>query len=283
VAVEPKTTADQDKMGNALHKLSEEDPTFRVRSDETTGQTVISGMGELHLEILVDRMLREFKVQATVGRPRVAYNESITRTVDHLDYRHVKQSGGRGQFAHVVIKLEPGVPGSGIGFESAIVGGAIPREFISPVERGVRGAAENGVLAGYPVTDVMVTLIDGSFHDVDSSEMAFQLAGSMAFKEGVLKAKPVLLEPLMKVEVLMPEEYMGDIMGDISSRRGAIQGMEGRPGNAQAVLAIVPLAEMFGYATVLRSRTQGRGVFSMEFSRYERVPEAIALEVIKAK
>lgn len=283
VAVEPKTTADQDKMGNALHKLSEEDPTFRVRSDETTGQTVISGMGELHLEILVDRMLREFKVQATVGRPRVAYNESITRTVEHLDYRHVKQSGGRGQFAHVVIKLEPGEPGSGIGFESAIVGGTIPREFISPVERGVRGAAENGVLAGYPVTDVMVTLIDGSFHDVDSSEMAFQLAGSMAFKEGVLKAKPVLLEPLMKVEVLMPEEYMGDIMGDISSRRGAIQGMEGRPGNAQAVLAIVPLAEMFGYATVLRSRTQGRGVFSMEFARYERVPEAIALEVIKAK
>ena len=251
VAVEPKTKADQEKMCIALNRLAQEDPSFRVRTDEESGQTIISGMGELHLEILVDRMLREFKVQATVGRPRVAYNESITRTVDHLDYRLVKQSGGRGQFAHVVIKLEPGVPGSGIGFESAIVGGTIPREYISPVERGVRGAAENGVLAGYPLVNVKVILLDGAYHDVDSSEMAFKIAGSAALKEAARMASPVILEPIMAVEVTTPEEYMGDVIGDLNSRRGQIQAMEERSG-ARVVKALVPLSEMFGYVGDLR-------------------------------
>ena len=281
VAVEPKTSGDQDKMGLALQKLSEEDPTFRVRSDEDTGQTIISGMGELHLEVIIDRMMREFKVQANVGRPRVAYHESIRKSVEKVEYRHVKQSGGRGQYAHVVLKIEPGEPGSEITFSSEIVGGVIPKEYIRPVERGIRSAAETGVLAGYPVTDVNVTLYDGSFHDVDSSEMAFQIAGSMAFRQGVSKAKPVLLEPMMNLEVIVPEEYMGDILGELSSRRASIGGMEMRPGGAQSIRSIAPLAEMFGYATALRSKTQGRGVFSMEFSRYDKVPEGVSEDVVK--
>ena len=281
VAVEPKTTGDQDKLGVALQKLAEEDPTFRVRSDEDTGQTIISGMGELHLEVIVDRMMREFRVQANIGRPRVAYHESIRKVVDKVEYRHVKQSGGRGQFAHVVLKMEPGEPGSGITFSTKIVGGVIPKEFIRPVEQGVRSAADSGVLAGYPVTDVAITLYDGSFHEVDSSEMAFQIAGSMAFRQGVSKARPVLLEPIMKVEVVVPEDYMGDILGELSSRRASIGGMEPRPGGTQSIDAVVPLADMFGYATALRSRTQGRGVFSMEFAEYRRVPDSVAEVVVK--
>lgn len=276
VAIEPKTTADQDKMGEALRKLSEEDPTFTVRSDEETGQTIISGMGELHLDILVDRMLREFKVQARVGRPQVAYRESITKPVAKVDYRYVKQTGGRGQYGHVVLELTPGEPGSGIIFENSIVGGVIPREYIPAVEKGVREAAEGGITAGYPATDIKVRLYDGSFHEVDSNEMAFKMAGSIAFKEGALKAGPILQEPVMRVEVLVPEEFLGDIIGQINARRGEIQGMEIRPGNAQAVKSMVPLAEMFGYATDLRSATQGRGVFSMEFDHYARVSENVA-------
>ena len=276
VAIEPKTTADQDKMGEALRKLSEEDPTFTVRSDEETGQTIISGMGELHLDILVDRMLREFKVQARVGRPQVAYRESITRSVAKVDYRYVKQTGGRGQYGHVVLELAPGEPGSGIIFENSIVGGVIPKEYIPAVEKGVREAAEGGITAGYPATDIKIRLYDGSFHEVDSNEMAFKMAGSMAFKEGALKAGPILQEPVMRVEVLVPEEFLGDIIGQINARRGEIQGMEIRPGNAQAVKSMVPLAEMFGYATDLRSATQGRGVFSMEFDHYARVSENVA-------
>ena len=281
VAVEPKTAGDQDKLGVALQKLAEEDPTFRVRADEDTGQTIISGMGELHLEVLIDRMMREFRVHANVGRPRVAYHESIRKAIEKVEYRHVKQSGGRGQFAHVVLKMEPGDAGSGITFSNEIVGGVIPKEFIRPVEQGVRNAAGTGVLAGYPVTDVDITLYDGSFHDVDSSEMAFQIAGAMAFRQGVSRAQPVLLEPMMKVEVVVPEEYMGDILGELSSRRASIGGMEARPGGAQSIDAVVPLAEMFGYATVLRSRTQGRGVFSMEFAHYAQVPDLVAQVVVK--
>ena len=281
VAIEPKTLADQEKMANALHKLSEEDPTFRVRKDEDTGQTIISGMGELHLDVLVNRMLREFKVQANIGRPRVAYHESITKTVEKIDYRHVKQSGGHGQYAHVILSMEPGERGSGIEFEDKIFGGTIPREYIPAVKKGVLGAADSGVLAGYPVTDVKVTLIDGSFHEVDSSEMAFKTAGSMAFREGVRKGSPVLLEPMMKVEVVVPEEYLGDIMGQLNSRRGNILGMEMRPGNAQAIRAMVPLAEMFGYATDLRSGTKGRGVFSMEFDHYSPVSAKVMEEILK--
>jgi elongation factor G len=281
IAIEPKSTADQDKMGEALRKLSEEDPTFRVRSDENTGQTIISGMGELHLDVLVDRMLREFKVQANVGRPRVAYRESITRPVAKVDYKYAKQTGGRGQYGHVVISLEPGERGSGILFENKIVGGVIPKEYIPAVEKGVKEAAESGVLAGYPVVDMKIVLFDGSFHEVDSSEMAFKIAASMAFKEGVQKGSPVLLEPMMKVEVVVPEEYLGDIMGQINSRRGSVLGMEIRPGNAQAVRGMVPLAEMFGYATELRSATQGRGVFSMEFDHYQPVSESVAQEMLK--
>jgi elongation factor G len=281
VAIEPKTQADQEKMGKALHKLSEEDPTFRVRKDEDTGQTIISGMGELHLDVLVNRMLREFKVQANIGRPRVAYHESITRTVEKVDYRHVKQSGGHGQYAHVVLKMEPGERGSGVEFDDKIVGGAIPREYIPAVKKGVIDAADSGVLAGYPVTDVKVTLIDGSFHEVDSSEMAFKTAGSMGFREGIRKGKPVLLEPMMKVEVVVPEEYLGDIMGQLNSRRGNIGGMEMRPGNAQAVRATVPLGEMFGYATDLRSGTKGRGVFSMEFDHYAPVSAKVMEDILK--
>lgn len=281
IAIEPKSTADQDKMGEALRKLSEEDPTFRVRSDENTGQTIISGMGELHLDVLVDRMLREFKVQANVGRPRVAYRESITRPVAKVDYKYAKQTGGRGQYGHVVISLEPGERGSGILFENKIVGGVIPKEYIPAVEKGLREAAESGVLAGYPVVDMKIVLFDGSFHEVDSSEMAFKIAASMAFKEGVQKGGPVLLEPIMKVEVVVPEEYLGDIIGQINSRRGNVLGMEIRPGNAQAVRSMVPLAEMFGYATELRSATQGRGVFSMEFDHYQPVSESVAQEILK--
>lgn len=281
VAIEPKTVADQEKMSKALHKLSEEDPTFRVHVDQDTGQTIIAGMGELHLDVLVNRLLREFKVQANIGRPRVAYHESITRSVEKAEYRHVKQSGGHGQYGHVIINLEPGERGSGIEFEDKIFGGAIPREYISAVEKGIRDAAESGVLAGYPVTDIKVTLVDGSYHEVDSSEMAFKMAGSMALREGIRKGSPVLLEPMMKVEVVVPEEYLGDIMGQLNSRRGNIGGMEMRPGNAQAIRAMVPLAEMFGYATELRSGTKGRGVFSMEFDHYAPVAASVMEEILR--
>ena len=281
IAIEPKSSGDQEKMGEALRKLSEEDPTFRVRSDENTGQTIISGMGELHLDILVDRMLREFRVQANIGKPRVAYRESITRAVPKVNFKYAKQSGGHGQFGHVVISLEPGDRGSGIIFENKIVGGAIPKEFIPAVQKGVMEAADSGVLAGYPVVDMKITLFDGSFHEVDSSEMAFKMAGSMAFKEGVQKGSPVLLEPIMKVEVVVPDDFLGDVIGQLNSRRGSIQGMEVRPGNAQAVRANVPLGEMFGYATELRSATQGRGVFSMEFDHYAPVSQSVAQEIMK--
>ncbi|UCD97770.1 MAG: elongation factor G [Chloroflexota bacterium] len=280
VAIEPKTTADQDKMGEALHKLAEEDPTFHVRQDPDTGQTIISGMGELHLEILVDRMLREFRVQARVGRPQVAYRESITRPVEKAEFRYVKQTGGRGQYGHVVLEIEPGEIGSGIEFENDIVGGIIPREYFNAIEKGIVESAEAGVLAGYPVVDVRVRLYDGSYHEVDSSEMAFKMAASLAFKEGIQKAHPVLLEPIMKVEVVLPEEYLGDTIGQLNARRGEIMGTEMRPGNSQAVKAMVPLAEMFGYATDLRSATQGRGAFTMEFDHYAQVSESVAKLVI---
>ncbi len=276
VAIEPKTTADQDKMGEALRKLSEEDPTFRVRSDEETGQTIISGMGELHLDILVDRMMREFRVQARVGKPQVAYRESITRAVEKAECRYVKQTGGHGQYGHVVLEMEPGEPGSGIVYEEAITGGVIPKEYLSAVEKGVRESAEAGVIAGYPVVDVKVRLYDGSYHEVDSNEMAFKLAASMAFKEGIQRGAPILQEPVMKVEVIAPEEFLGEIIGQLNARRGEILGMEPRPGSTQAVHAMVPLAEMFGYATNLRSATQGRGVFTMEFDHYARVSENVA-------
>ncbi|GAB4497273.1 MAG: elongation factor G [Anaerolineales bacterium] len=282
IAIEPKSTGDQEKMGEALRKLAEEDPTFRVNSDENTGQTVIRGMGELHLDIIVDRLLREFKVQANVGSPRVAYRESITKPVKEVNYKYAKQSGGKGQYGHVVFSMEPGERGSGIIFENKIVGGAIPKEYIGPVEKGFREAAESGILAGYPVVDLKITLFDGSFHEVDSSEMAFKLAASMGFKEGMQKGNPILLEPMMKVEVVVPEEYLGDVMGQINSRRGLIQGMDVRPGNAQAIRAMVPLGEMFGYATQLRSATQGRGVFSMEFDHYAPVAQSVAEEILKS-
>jgi elongation factor G len=276
VAIEPKTTADQDKMSEALRKLSEEDPTFRVRSDEETGQLIISGMGELHLDILVDRMMREFRVQARVGKPQVAYRESITRAVEKAEYRYVKQTGGRGQYGHVVFELEPGEPGSGIVYEESIVGGVIPKEYLPAIEKGVRESAEAGVIAGFPVVDVKVRLYDGSFHEVDSNEMAFKLAASMAFKEGIQRGAPILQEPVMKVEVIVPEEFLGEIIGQLNARRGEILGMEPRPGSTQAVHANVPLAEMFGYATNLRSATQGRGVFTMEFDHYAQVSENVA-------
>lgn len=282
VAIEPKTKVDQDRMSEALQKLAEEDPTFRVRSDENTAQTVISGMGELHLEVLVDRMKREFKVQASVGRPRVAYKETITRPVEHAEFRYVKQTGGRGQYGHVVLEIEPAAPGTGLTFENKIVGGVVPKEYHNAVEKGVREAVENGVLAGYPVVDIHVRFYDGSFHEVDSSEMAFKLAASMALKEGLQRGNPILLEPVMKVEVVVPEEFLGDIIGQLNARRGGIEGMEPRPGNAQAITALVPLAEMFGYATNLRSATQGRGVFTMEFSRYTEVDKKSAEAVLRA-
>lgn len=282
VAIEPKTTADQARMAEALRRLSEEDPTFRVNTDEATGQTIISGMGELHLDVLVDRMLREFRVQANVGRPRVSYRETISRPVTRIEYRYVKQTGGRGQYGHVVINAEPIERGSGMIFENKIIGGSIPQEYIPAVEKGVREAAETGVMAGYPVTDLKVVLTDGSFHEVDSSEMAFKMAAIFAFREAMERGKPVLLEPIMKVEVVMPEEYLGDVLGQISARRAEIQGMEVRPGNAQAVRALVPLAEMFGYATELRSATQGRGVFSMEFDHHAPVPESVTARILNS-
>lgn len=277
VAIEPKTKADQERMSLSLQKLAEEDPTFRTYTDQDTGQTLISGMGELHLEIIVDRLIREFKVGANVGKPQVAYKETITKTVQ-AEGKFVRQSGGRGQYGHVWLEISPREPGSGFEFLNKIVGGVVPREYIPAVEAGVREASQNGVLGGYPVLDVSVAVYDGSYHDVDSSEMAFKIAGSMGFKAGLQKAQPVLLEPVMKVEVTVPEDYMGDVMGDINSRRGRIGGME--PANGiQIIRAQVPLAEMFGYATELRSRTQGRGVFSMEFSHYEPVPKNIAEQI----
>jgi elongation factor G len=279
VAVEPKTKADQEKMGMALSKLAQEDPSFRVHTDEESGQTIISGMGELHLEIIVDRMKREFKVEANVGKPQVAYRETIRRPVEQ-EGRFVRQSGGRGQFGHVWIKLEPQEPGAGYVFENAIVGGVIPREYIPAVDKGIQEQLGSGVLAGYPVVDVKVTLFDGSYHEVDSSEMAFKIAGSMAFKEGCRKAKPVLLEPIMKVEVVTPEDYMGDVMGDLNRRRGLVQGMEDAP-SGRIIRAEVPLAEMFGYATDLRSMSQGRATYSMEFGHYNEAPNNIADAVIK--
>jgi elongation factor G len=280
VAIEPRTTADQEKMAEALHKLSDEDPTFRVRVDEETGQTIISGMGELHLEILIDRMLREFRVQARVGKPQVAYRETITRSVDKAEYRYVKQTGGHGQYGHVVLALEPGEAGSGIVYENDIVGGVIPKEYFTAIEKGVHEAAEAGVLAGYPVVDVKARLYDGSYHEVDSSDMAFKMAASMAFKEGIHKGNPILQEPIMKVEVIVPDEFLGEIMGQLNARRGNIIGTDMRPGNTQMVTAMVPLAEMFGYATDLRSATQGRGVFTMEFDHYAQVAENVAKTIL---
>ncbi|MEJ2013064.1 MAG: elongation factor G [Anaerolineales bacterium] len=280
VAIEPKTMVDQDRMGEALHKLAEEDPTFRVGTDENTGQTLIRGMGELHLEVLLDRMQREFKVQAKIGRPRVAYRESIRNPVPEIEYRYVKQTGGRGQYGHVVISLEPGAPGSGIVFENKIRGGSIPNEFIPAVEQGVREAAEGGVLAGYPVINIIVSLIDGSYHEVDSSDMAFKMAGSFAFREGVQRGSPVLLEPIMDAEVVVPEANIGDITGDLAARRAQIEGIEMRPGEVQAVKAKVPLAEMFGYATELRSLTQGRGAFTMEFDHYAEVADSVTEKLL---
>jgi elongation factor G len=279
VAIEPKTKADQEKLGTALQRLAEEDPTFQVESDEETGQTLIHGMGELHLEVIVDRMLREFKVDANVGKPQVAYRETIRKSVSKVEGRFVRQTGGRGQFGHVVINVEP-APGEGFQFENKIKGGVIPTEFIPPVEQGVGEALENGVKAGYPMVDVRVELIDGSSHDVDSSEMAFKIAGSMAIQEGARKASPVLLEPVMAVEVVTPEEFLGDVIGDLSRRRGKVQGQEQR-GNALAVQAFVPLGEMFGYATDLRSSTQGRATYTMQFERYEEVPANIAEEIVE--
>lgn len=279
VAIEPKSKADQDKMGIALAKLAEEDPTFRTQTNPETGQTIISGMGELHLDIIVDRMKREFKVEANVGAPQVAYRETF-RTGAKVEGKFVRQSGGRGQFGHVWIEFEPNEEGAGFEFENAIVGGVVPREYIPAVQAGLEDALENGVLAGFPLIDIKAKLFDGSYHDVDSNEMAFKVAASMALKNAVSKCNPVLLEPIMKVEVVIPEEYMGDIMGDITSRRGRVEGMEAR-GNAQVVRAMVPLAEMFGYATALRSNTQGRGTFTMHMDHYEEVPESVAEEIIK--
>ncbi len=279
VAVEPKTKNDMDKLSKALQSLSEEDPTFRVHVDPETNQTVIAGMGELHLEILVDRMLREFKVEANVGAPQVAYRETIRKRVNKVEGKFIRQSGGKGQYGHVVIDLEPGEPGTGFEFVSKIVGGTVPKEYISPAEAGMKESCESGVLAGYPLIDVKATLIDGSYHDVDSSEMAFKIAGSMAMKEAVMKASPVLLEPMMKVEVEVPENFLGDVMGDLNSRRGQIEGMGSEQGLAK-VTAKVPLAEMFGYATDIRSKTQGRGIFSMQFSHYEEVPRNVAEAII---
>ncbi|HCA43336.1 MAG TPA: elongation factor G [Bacteroidetes bacterium] len=279
IAIEPKTKADQDKLGESLAKLSDEDPTFRVSSDEETGQTLIAGMGELHLEIIVDRLKREFKVDANVGKPQVAYKETIKKKVTQ-EGKFVRQSGGRGQFGHVWIEIEPNEKGKGYVFENAIVGGSIPKEYIQPVSNGIQEAMKNGVLAGYPVEDIKIKLFDGSFHDVDSSEMAFKIAGSMAFKEGARKATPVLLEPIMDVEVVTPDEYMGDVMGDLSSRRGRIEGMSQR-NDAQVIKSLVPLSEMFGYATQLRSMTQGRAIYTMQFSHYDEAPKSIADQIVE--
>jgi elongation factor G len=279
VAVEPKTKADQEKMGIALSKLAQEDPSFRVHTDEESGQTIISGMGELHLDIIVDRMKREFKVEANVGRPQVAYRETIRKQVE-AEGKFVRQSGGRGQYGHVHIRLEPLPPGEGYEFENAIVGGAVPREYINSVDKGIQEQVANGVIAGYPIVDVKATLFDGSYHEVDSSEMAFKIAGSMAFKNAVVIASPVLLEPLMKVEVVTPEDYMGDVMGDLNRRRGIVQGMDDSP-SGKIINAHVPLSEMFGYATDLRSQTQGRATYTMEFDHYAEAPASVAEEIIK--
>jgi elongation factor G len=279
VAIEPKTKADQERLSESLARLAEEDPTFQVESDEETGQTLIHGMGELHLEVLVDRLLREFSVEANVGRPQVAYRETIRQPVQKVVYRHVRQTGGKGQYAHVVINLEP-APGEGFDFVNEIKGGRIPTEFIPATEQGIEEALQTGVKAGYPMVDVRVELIDGSAHDVDSSEMAFKIAGSMALQEAARKAKPVLLEPVMAVEVVTPEEFLGDVIGDLSRRRGKVQGQEQR-GNALAVQAFVPLGEMFGYATDVRSATQGRASYTMQFERYEEVPKNIEDEIVE--
>jgi len=279
VAIEPKSQADEDKLTQSLLKLSEEDPTFQIKTDEETGQTIIRGMGELHLEIIVDRLLREFKVDANIGKPRVAYRETITRKVEDIEGKFIRQSGGRGQYGHVIIDLEPVKEGKGFIFENDITRGAIPKEYINPVEDGIEEAMENGIKAGYSVVDVKVTLKDGSFHEVDSSEMAFKIAGSMAFRKAAERARPVILEPVMEVEVVVPEEYMGDVIGDLNGRRGKIEGME-RRANAQVVKAYVPLAEMFGYATDLRSKTQGRATHTMQFSHYDKTPKSVAKEIL---
>jgi elongation factor G len=280
VAVEPKTKADQEKMGIALAKLAQEDPSFRVSTDEESGQTIIAGMGELHLDIIVDRMKREFSVEANVGKPQVSYRETIRKVVDKAEGKFVRQSGGRGQYGHVVLRLEPRDPGSGYEFVNEIVGGTVPKEYIGAVDKGIQEQLENGVIAGFPLVDVKVTLFDGSYHDVDSSEMAFKIAGSMGVKEGVKLANPVLLEPIMKVEVVTPEDYMGDVMGDINRRRGLPQGIEDSP-SGKIIRAEVPLAEMFGYATDLRSATQGRASYSMMFLKYAEAPNSVAEAVIK--
>jgi elongation factor G len=282
VAVEPKTKADQEKMGMALSKLAAEDPSFRVHTDEESGQTIISGMGELHLEIIVDRMKREFKVEANVGKPQVAYRETIRKVVEKAEGRYVRQTGGRGQYGHVILRLEPLEQGTGFEFVNGIVGGVVPREYIPAVEKGIREQLNNGVLASFPVVDVRVTLYDGSYHEVDSSEMAFKIAGSMGFKEGVKQGKPVLLEPVMKVESVTPEEYLGTVTGDLNRRRGILMGTDDSPAG-RIIRAEVPLAEMFGYATDLRSATQGRATYSMEFSRYVEAPASIAEAVIKQR
>jgi elongation factor G len=279
VAIEPKSKGDQEKLGVAIQRLAEEDPSFQVNTDEETGQTIIAGMGELHLEVLVDRMRREFKVEANVGKPQVAYRETIRAKVES-EGKFIRQSGGRGQYGHVWLKLEPNEVGKGNEFVNGVVGGSVPREYVPAVDKGIREAAETGVIAGYPVVDVKVTLFDGSYHDVDSNEMAFKIAGSMGFKEGFRRAKPVLLEPIMKVEVVTPEDYSGDVIGDLNRRRGQITGMDETPAG-KAITADVPLSEMFGYATTVRSMSQGRATFTMEFSKYVEVPPNIADGIIK--
>jgi elongation factor G len=278
VAVEPKSKADQDKLGNGLARLAEEDPTFRVATDDETGQTIISGMGELHLEIIVDRLKREFNVEANVGRPQVAYRETVSKPAERVQGKFVRQTGGSGQYGDAVINLYPQEPGKGYEFQDKIVGGKIPKEYIKPIDEGIREAMGSGILAGYPVVDVRIELVDGSYHDVDSSERAFKIAGSIAFKEAMKRAKPKLLEPMMAVEVTTPEDYLGDVMGNLSSRRGRIESMS-QVGNAQVLKALVPLSEMFGYATDLRSMSQGRADFTMQFDRYEEVPANIAQEI----
>jgi elongation factor G len=282
VAVEPKSKADQDKLSTGLQRLADEDPTFRVRTDEETGQTLIDGMGELHLEIIVDRLKREFNVDANVGRPQVAYRETVGKRVEKVEGKFVRQTGGRGQYGHAVINLEPAEPGEGYEFLDKIVGGKIPKEYIPSIDLGIQEAMESGTLAGYPVVDIRIELVEGSYHDVDSSEMAYKVAGSMAFKNAMQRANPKLLEPVMAVEVVTPEDYLGDVMGDLNSRRGRVEGLEPR-GNAQAIRAHVPLATMFGYATDLRSTTQGRATFTMQFDRYEEVPQSIAGEIVDAR
>jgi elongation factor G len=282
-AVEPKTKADQERMGMALSRLAQEDPSFRVRTDEESGQTIISGMGELHLEIIVDRMKREFNVEANVGKPQVAYRETIRKVCEEIEGKFVKQSGGRGQYGHVVLKIEPLPPGGGYQFVDAIKGGVVPREYIPAVDKGIQETLPSGILAGYPVVDVKATLFFGSYHDVDSNENAFRMAASMAFKDGMRKASPVLLEPMMAVEVETPEDYAGTVMGDLSSRRGMLQGMDDMVGGGKVIKAEVPLAEMFGYATNLRSLTQGRATYTMEFKHYSEAPKNVAEEIIAAR